>query len=59
MTEYRCLRCKGLLFFGSILGKVEIKCRKCDYINKIDKIGPFTIVMSGNIKEGEWILKTV
>ena len=32
MTEYKCKKCKGKLFLGKIQ-VVEIKCKKCGYIN--------------------------
>jgi len=36
MTEIRCVKCKGMLMKADIkFGTVEIKCRKCGYMNKI------------------------
>lgn len=39
MDEIRCKKCLALLFKirdGKFSGIVEIKCRKCGYINKLD-----------------------
>ena len=33
MVEIRCKKCKGLLMMADY-GSVEIKCRKCGYINR-------------------------
>ena len=33
LAEVRCKKCKGLLFKGECVS-IEIKCRKCKYINK-------------------------
>lgn len=35
MNDIRCKKCGALLLKGEIV-KVEIKCRKCHYINKLD-----------------------
>ncbi len=57
MKDIHCLKCKGLLFKGKIIGEIEIKCRKCGYLNKIDKLGPFIVRIDDNLKPGEFYLK--
>lgn len=50
--ELRCKKCGRLLLKGVILG--EIKCPKCGYVNKVDKIGP--LVLKGVCYEHElWL----
>lgn len=57
MEDIHCLKCKGLLFKGKIIGRIEIKCRKCGYLNNIDKIGPFIIRIDDSLNLGEFYLK--
>jgi hypothetical protein len=34
LPEIRCKKCRGLLFKGEYV-RIEIKCKKCGYINKL------------------------
>lgn len=36
MIEFRCQKCKKLLFKGEYEGTIEIKCNKCKNINIIE-----------------------
>lgn len=36
MIEFRCPKCKKLLFKGKYEGTIEIKCSKCKNINIIE-----------------------
>ena len=41
MPEVRCKKCNGLLFKGKGFD-LEIKCRKCGYINKVCNLKSYT-----------------
>lgn len=58
MTEYRCIKCNALLFIGKIIGSIQIKCRKCGYINEVIKTSIAVIYVDDRLKEDEFILKT-
>ena len=36
MIEFRCQKCKRLLFKGEYIGTIQIKCNKCKQINEIE-----------------------
>lgn len=36
MIEFRCQKCKRLLFKGKYTGTIQIKCNKCKTINEIE-----------------------
>lgn len=36
MIEFRCQKCKRLLFKGNYTGTIQIKCNKCKIINEIE-----------------------
>lgn len=37
MKEYRCSKCKKLIFKGSFLGKIETVCIRCKTKNRINE----------------------
>ena len=42
MNDVRCKKCRGLLC-KAIFEKMEIKCRKCGYLNQFIKLGQIQI----------------
>lgn len=36
MIDFRCQKCKKLLFKGEYEGTIQIKCNKCKEINEIE-----------------------
>ena len=38
MEDYRCPKCKKLLFRGFFVGTIEIKCDKCNDIVEVNSI---------------------
>jgi phage FluMu protein Com len=57
MQKYRCIKCNGLMFYGRFLGDIEIKCRKCGYINKLIHRGKFTLQIDESLRQNQFYFK--
>lgn len=36
VREYRCPKCKRLMFKGELIGRVEVKCPKCSKVSMFE-----------------------
>lgn len=42
MIEFRCRACRNLFFKGDFEGEIEVKCYRCNAMNRWDRRAEFT-----------------